>query len=100
VRIWETATWQQRAVLTGQGGPVRAVAIAPSGGWLATGGYRSVRIWDPFTGEAVALMRVEGTIRTGAWLSDEVLACGGRAGLYLFDFLAVTSPRAPNSTRS
>ena len=35
VHIWDTATGTQRAILTG---PVRAMAIAPGGAWLATVG--------------------------------------------------------------
>lgn len=44
VHIWDTATGTQRAILTG---PVRAMAIAPGGAWLATvgtaGGQRHAR---------------------------------------------------------
>ena len=36
VRIWDPATGQQRAALTGHVGPVMAVAIAPDGTWLAS----------------------------------------------------------------
>ena len=42
VRIWDPATGQQRAALTGHAGPVTAVAIAPDGSWLASGGERRV----------------------------------------------------------
>ena len=51
MRIWDAATGAQRAVLTGHTGPVTAVAIAPDGTWLATGGHDgTVRIWDPAAG--------------------------------------------------
>jgi hypothetical protein len=52
VRIWDPATGQQRARLTGHTGPVAAVAIAPDSTWLAsTSQDKSVRIWDPATGQ-------------------------------------------------
>ena len=38
VRIWDAATGQERATLTGHAGGVRAVAVAPDGSWLAAGG--------------------------------------------------------------
>ena len=63
MRIWDPATGQQRATLTGHTGPVSAVAIAPDGTWLASGGRDgSVRIWDPATGQQRAVL----TGHTGA----------------------------------
>ena len=59
VRIWDPATGQQRATLTGHAGPVTAVAIAPDGTWLASAGgvaTGSVRIWDPATGQQRATL--------------------------------------------
>ena len=35
MQIWDTASWTQKATLTGHGG-VGAMAIAPDGTWLAT----------------------------------------------------------------
>src|SRR5204862_1780201 len=46
-----------RRTLTGHTGDVTAVAIAPDGTWLATGGWeRTVRIWDPATGRERAAL--------------------------------------------
>ena len=59
VRIWDAATGQQRATLTGHTGEVRAVAIAPDGTWLATcGGLRdgTVRIWDTPTDQPLSTL--------------------------------------------
>ena len=69
----------QRA-LTGHTGPVRAVAIAPDGTWLATGGDDgSVRIWDPATGELD--ISATGGIRAVAFAPDGTwLATGGDDG--------------------
>jgi WD40 repeat protein len=67
----------------------RAVAVAPGGAWLATGGDdKSVRIWDVSIWQVSALMRLEKRVDACAWLTAETLAVGGLAGLYLFDFLA------------
>jgi WD40 repeat protein len=88
VRIWDPATGQQRATLTGHAGRVRAVAIAPGGAWLASAGDDgSVRIWDPVTGGISAVMRVESHLEDCAWSpSSQSLAAAGGAGLYHFTF--------------
>ena len=47
VRIWDAASWTQKAALTATRAGVNAVAIAPDGTWLATGSSDgTVRIWD------------------------------------------------------
>ena len=57
VRIWDPATGEQRAALTGHTGAVNAVAIAPDGTWLASAGDDgTVRIWDPVTGQQRAAL--------------------------------------------
>jgi WD40 repeat protein len=52
VRIWDAATGQPRATLTGIDDSEAELAIAPDGTWLATAGDdKIVRIWDAATGE-------------------------------------------------
>ena len=46
VQLWDPATGQHRRTLTGHGGMVRAVAFSLDGQLLASGGDRTVRIWD------------------------------------------------------
>jgi WD40 repeat protein len=77
-----------RRTLGGHTGPVRAVAIAPDGIWLASAGLDgSVRIWDPATGGISALMRVDSRLQDCAWSpSSQSLAAAGSAGLYHFTF--------------
>jgi WD40 repeat protein len=95
VRIWDVATRQRQDTHTGHVGQVTAVAVAPDGSWLATGGDDgTVRIWDIATRQARALMRLENSVKTGAWLGVNTLAVGGLGGLYLFDFLMETSTGA------
>ena len=50
MRIWDTRTGQQQHQLTGHTGPVLAVAYAPDGTTLATGGDTTIRIWNPRNG--------------------------------------------------
>ena len=58
MRIWDAATGQERAILKGHTGPVSAVAVAPDGSWLASGGDDgTVRIWDAATGRERAILK-------------------------------------------
>ena len=89
MRIWDPATGQQRAALTGHTDEVTAVAIAPDGTWLTTVSDRSVRIWDPATAGIKAAMRVDSPLADCAWSpSGQSLAVAGDAGLYHFTFHA------------
>ena len=57
VQIWDTATWDERAGLTGHSDTVWAVAVAPDGSWLASGASDgTVRIWDGATWDERAVL--------------------------------------------
>jgi WD40 repeat protein len=88
VRVWDRASGQVTAALTGHAGGVRAVAIAPDGTWLATASEDgAVRVWDRASGQTVTLMRTDGPLYACAWASDgRSLALGGARGPYLFDW--------------
>jgi WD40 repeat protein len=88
VRTWDAATGQPRATLTGHGGTVAAVAIAPDGNWLATAGSDgTARTWDAASGGISALMRAASPLKDCAWSpSGRLLALVGKAGIYLFAF--------------
>jgi WD40 repeat protein/beta-lactamase regulating signal transducer with metallopeptidase domain len=70
--VWDTQTWKPKRNLTGQGGPLWAVAISPDGAKVAaacTDG--TVRVWDLATGEPVrTLERHDMGARTVAFSPD------------------------------
>jgi WD40 repeat protein len=74
VRIWDAATGQLRATMTGHTGAVWGVAVSADGGLVASGGDdQTVRIWDAATGQ----LRATITGHTGAVLGVAVSADGG-----------------------
>jgi WD40 repeat protein len=84
--------------LSGHIGRVTAVATAPGSSWVASGGEdRTVRIWDPATGQARAMMRLDDIVNASAWLSAKALVVGGIAGLHVFDFLTGASSATADS---
>ncbi|WP_229068394.1 NB-ARC domain-containing protein [Actinoplanes sp. DH11] len=57
VRIWEVVTGRRIATLRGEDGWITALALAPDGAWLATGGNNGkIRIWDVTTAEVVTTL--------------------------------------------
>jgi len=87
LRIWDTATWDKRAVVTGQharSAEAAALAVAPDGSWLTSGDWQgTVRIWDTATWEEQAvLISHTKTIDALAVAPDgSWLASGGRDGM-------------------
>jgi WD40 repeat protein len=95
IHIWDTATAQKRATISGFMEDVTITAIAPDSTLLATASRTrddsdsdwTIQVWNPATGSALALMRVENAINACAWIGTTGLALGGEAGIYIFDFL-------------
>ena len=55
-RVWDVATGTELAVLSGTG-YTAALAVAPAGQWLATGGAgNEVQVWDATTGKNLATL--------------------------------------------
>jgi WD40 repeat protein len=59
VRVWDLATFHERAAMTGHTGFIESVAFSPDGRTLATTAThddRDVRLWDVATGEKTATL--------------------------------------------
>jgi WD40 repeat protein/DNA-binding SARP family transcriptional activator len=58
IEVWDAATGERVATLSGHTGAVRTAAFSPDGSRLAsTGNDGTVRIWDPRTGEQMLVLR-------------------------------------------
>jgi WD40 repeat protein/Tfp pilus assembly protein PilF len=57
VRLWDTATWRETAVLRGHASDVSAVSWSPDGRRLASAGVdRTLKLWDVATGQETATL--------------------------------------------
>ncbi|HET6574804.1 MAG TPA: protein kinase [Fimbriiglobus sp.] len=62
VHLYDVASGKVSAVLRGHSAPVTSVAYRPDGKQIATAGNdRTIRVWDPETGQELARLRAEMT---------------------------------------
>jgi WD40 repeat protein len=88
VRVWDADSGRCLRVLAGHDSGAHC-AISGNGRWLATVSGEFLRIWDPFDGECVATMRVDGSLYDCCWFPDkDALCAAGERGLYGFAFRA------------
>jgi WD40 repeat protein len=84
IKLWETATGQERCAFQARGGTIRIVAFSPDGALLATAGDdEAIRLWDPLTGKLrQSWLASHGRIRVVAFSPDgSILASGGDDGV-------------------
>ncbi len=89
VRIWQADTMKLRQTIDVRGSFVHgAISFSPDGLWLATGTIGEVSLWDPLTGEQVALAgkHQHYVYTVGFGRDGRTLLSGGEDGVcYLWD---------------
>jgi WD40 repeat protein/serine/threonine protein kinase len=79
VKLWDTATRQEIAILKGHSGEVASVMFSPDGRTLATGSYDGTsRLWDAATGAEIVVLSGQTSIVIAVAFSPDgaVLATG------------------------
>jgi WD40 repeat protein len=71
VRLWDTATGQERVVLKGHRGEICDLAFTPDGRRLASGSRdNTIKLWDVATGEELSTLRHESYVTSVAFSPD------------------------------
>ena len=85
--LYDANTGEELGLLTGHTKPVAAIAFSPNGDKLVSGSYdRTLRLWNPYTGELLKTLNADGRIATLAFSPDgRTLANGLGANIQLWD---------------
>jgi WD40 repeat protein len=92
VRLWETSSWRERAVLLGHTDPVRCVAFSPYGDRLVSSGQdRQVMLWDTTRGIAIRQLSQPGpsAVQLAAFAPDGKTVAIGEISGYPHDVALV-----------
>ncbi|RKU19903.1 hypothetical protein C6503_07010 [Candidatus Poribacteria bacterium] len=95
IRLWHVPTGEKRLTLTGHAknrnsghtSDVYSVAFSPDGTLLASGGIDGLRLWNPTTGQTLAVLTENrSSVSVVAFSSDSrTLASGESGGIFLWD---------------
>lgn len=85
--LYDANTGEELGLLTRHTKPVAAIAFSPNGDKLISGSYdRTLRLWNPYTGELLKTLNTDGKIATLAFSPDgRTLANGLGANIQLWD---------------
>ena len=84
--LYDTATLQEVALLTGHTGSVNSAAYSPEGNTIASGSDdTTIRLWDAVTGEHIRTLKGHtGTVLSVSFSPDgRIIASGGGDGIRL-----------------
>ncbi|XP_076441416.1 p21-activated protein kinase-interacting protein 1-like [Babylonia areolata] len=76
--LWRVATWEPERTFKGHKGPVKHVAVHPSGKMTLTVGQdRTLRLWNNMTGRSAYISNLKEPAELVSWSPGGCVLCGG-----------------------
>ncbi|MEO8326567.1 MAG: hypothetical protein ABI618_12000 [Nitrospirota bacterium] len=89
LRVWDLATGEVVRMLDGHALGAHSCAIDPTGRWVVSVTWDGgIRVWELDSGNLFALLRVDGSVNSVAWVPNRLqfVAVGAR-GIYVFELI-------------